>query len=123
MGSAQHRFIRKPTQQVNSQICLVETGTSSVAMTTNFLSSHVHLVTHLCFGTAADQLAEFLTFISSSSHVNVVNTLCSYRSYTNKLFTVLFGCDPLTDDARVKSVIDGFGKDHPSQPRWAEDET
>ena len=36
---------------------------------------------------------------------------------------MLFGCDPLTDDDHVKSVIDGFGKNHPSQPRWAEDET
>ena len=29
----------------------------------------------------------------------------------------------LTDSSRVKAVIDGYGKDHPSQTRWKQDET
>ena len=76
-----------------------------------------------CARTAAAQLADFLASISESTRVNVVNTLCNYRSCINKFFVVVFECDPLTDSARVKMVIDGFGKDHPSQPRWADDET
>ena len=60
------------------------------------------------YRTAADQFAEFLTFISSSSRVNVVTTLGNYRSCINKLLTVIFGCNPLTDYARLKSVIDDY---------------
>ena len=64
---------------------------------------------------AAAQLADFLASISESTRVNVVNTLCNCRSCINKFFVVVFECDPLTDSARVKMVIDGFGKDHPFQ--------
>ena len=40
-----------------------------------------------------------------------------------QVLLVVFECDPLTNSALVKMVIDGSGEDHPSQPRWADDET
>jgi hypothetical protein len=76
-----------------------------------------------CHRTAAAQLADFLAYMSAQDNVKVVGTLGNYRSCINKFFVVVFECDPLTDSPRVKMVIDGFGKDHPSQPRWASDET
>ena len=74
------------------------------------------------YSSAANQLAEFLADRSSSRHVGPVSTLCNCRAYISKFFSVLFNVN-LTDSSRVKAVIDGYGKDHPSQPRWSQDQT
>ena len=74
------------------------------------------------YGCAANQLAAFLADRSGTDHVGPVATLCNYRSCISKFFSVVFNVN-LTDSSRVKAVIDGYGKDHPSQPRWNQDQT
>ena len=49
-------------------------------------------------------------------------TLTNYRSLISKVFSALFG-QTLSDSSRVKAVIDGYGKDHPSQTQWKQDQT
>ena len=68
------------------------------------------------YSSAANQLAEFLADRSGTDHVGPVSTLCNYRSCISKFFSILFNVN-LTDSFRVKAVIDGYGKDHPSQTR------
>ena len=42
--------------------------------------------------------------------------------WNSKFFSIVFNVN-LTDSARVKAVIDGYGKDHPAQTRWQQDQT
>ena len=74
------------------------------------------------FSSAVNQLAEFLASHSETKHVNVVTTLGNYRSCISKFFSVLFDVN-LTDSARIKATIDGYGKDQPAQTRWKQDQT
>ena len=71
---------------------------------------------------AENQLAEFLACRSGTKHVGPVSTLCNYRSCISKFFFIVFNVN-LTDSSLDKAVIDGYGKDHPSQPRWSQDQT
>ena len=74
------------------------------------------------FSYATNQLAEFLAFCSETKHAGLITTLGNHRSCISTFFSaqvkVIF-----SDSARVKAVIDGYGKDHPSQARWKQDQT
>ena len=54
--------------------------------------------------------------------MGAVTTLGNYHACISKLFSVSFNVSP-TDSARVKAVMDNYGKDHPAQPRWSLDQT
>ena len=73
------------------------------------------------FDSAVAQFASFLAHIAS----DVANhgTLCTYRACINTFLQTVFNCCSLSEQPAVSAIMKGVNKVHPSQPRWALEET
>ena len=76
-------------------------------------------VSDFSFDVAAQQLAEFLSYMATSGKVGSSGTLGNYRSAVNTAFMTVFNCQSLAESARVARAFRGFKSTNPSQPRWA----
>ena len=88
--------------------------TRSGAAITIALCYRVFRLTRLC--TALQQISSLNSW-QTTLGTDYVGPVC-----ISKLFSILFNVN-LTDSSRVKAVINGYGKDHPTQTRWKQDQT
>ena len=73
------------------------------------------------FDSAVSQFAAFLSHVASD--VANYGTLCNHRACINTFLTSVFNCCSLSEQPSVSAIMKGVNKVHPSQPRWALEET